>query len=155
MPVDFKYFEDCKQQQLMISNVEAVHPKIKDINALHFFLNIDVLFPPAQITNLLSESLEEHQSHEFSPMHLIVKQLNKLRTFSSKAVFHFITKMLGLNFDKIIDKTTPIFAQWTYLHWFLQFMSLVALFPVKGGHCTLSIMKFMSGMQLDEPSPNR
>ena len=87
-------------------------------------------------------------------MHLVVKQLSKLRTFSNERAFYFITKTLGLNFDKIIDKTTLIFAQWTYLHWFLQFMSPVALFSVERGHCTLSIMKFMSGMQLDKPSPN-
>ena len=62
MPVNFKSFKYCKQRHLTISNVEALHPKIDDINALHFLLNIDVYFPPCQITTLLPESPEEDQS---------------------------------------------------------------------------------------------
>ena len=72
MPVDFKSFEDCKQHHLTIFNVEPVHPKIDTINALHFLLNIDVYFPPAQITTLLPKSSDNHQSQKFAPMHLVV-----------------------------------------------------------------------------------
>ena len=93
MPVDFKSPKECKQQHLTISNVKAVHPTTDNINALHFLLNIDVYFPLGQITVLLPESSKEHQSQKFAPMHLVVRQLSKLRTFPSKDMFHFITKL--------------------------------------------------------------
>ena len=150
MSVDFKSPEECSQRHLMISNVKAVHPTINNINVLHFLLNIDVYFPPDEIKNLLLDSLGEDHLREFAPMHPVVKQLGKLHTFLSKSMFHCITNTLGLGFEIFIDEGTSIFAQCTYLHWFLYFMFPVALFPVKGGHCALLIMKFMYGMQLSE-----
>ena len=89
---------------------------------------------------------------EFASLHLVVKQLSKLQTFSSKNVYKFIAVTLGLDFSEIINKTTPIFVQWTYLHLFLQFLSPVALFPVEGGHRTMAVMKYMSGLSIDSSS---
>ena len=68
-------------------------------------------------------------------------------------MYKFITVTLGLDFSGKINETTPIFVQWTYLHWYLQFMSPVNLFPVKSGHRTMAIIKYMSGLQLNSPSP--
>ena len=69
-------------------------------------------------------------------------------------MYKFITNTLGLGFDDRINKTSPIFVQWTYLHWFLQFLSPVALFLVESGHHTMAIMKYMSGLNIDSFSPH-
>ena len=76
-----------------------------------------------------------------SLLQLVFKQLSKIQTFSSEKANEFITVTLGLDFSERINETTPIFVQWTYLQWFLQFLSPVALFPVEGGHRTMAIMK--------------
>ena len=131
MSVDFHLPTVCKQHNLLVSNLEVKQPTIKEINSLYFLLNINKFFPTIKIETLVSENQTETLRHDFAPLHLVVKQLSKLQKFSSKNVYKFITVTLGLDFSERINETTPIFIQWMYLHWFLQFLSPVALFTVE------------------------
>ena len=119
MTVKFKAPDESLQRNLMIFNVESVHLTINTINTLYFLLNINVFFLLGQITALIPKSSKKYQSQEFALLHLVVKQLGKLRTFSSKDMFYFITKTLSLILDVFIVPSMPIFVQWTYFHWFL------------------------------------
>ena len=126
---------------------------MKEINGLHFLLNITTFFPTVKVETIVQEIQTKTLKHDFASLHLIVEQLSKLQTLSSMKVYKSITVTLGLDFSERINETTPIFVQWTYLHWFLQFLSSFALFPVKRGHRTMEIMKYMSGLSLDSASP--
>ena len=137
--VDFYLPTVCKplhtvyrQHNLLVSNLEVKQPTIGEINSLHFLLNSNTSFPKVEIETIVPGKQNATLKREFAPLHLIVYQLSKLQTFSSKKVYKFITITLRLDFSENINETTPVFVQWTYLHWFLQFLSPVALFPVGG-----------------------
>ena len=142
-----------RQQNLLNLSLEVKQPTIEEINSLHFLLNINTFFPTVEIETIVPGRQKANFKREFAPLHLVFKQLSKLQTFSSQKMYQFITVTLGLHFSESTNETTPISVQWTYLHCFLQFLSPIALFPVEGGHCTMAIMKFMSGLRLDSSSP--
>ena len=133
-----------KQHSLLVLSLRVKQTTIKEINNLHFLLNIDTFFPTIHVKSLVPGSQSNTSSREFAPLYLVLKLLSKLQTFSSETIYEFITVKLGLYFDGRINKISPIFVQWAYLHWFLKFPYPVALFPVKGGHCIMAIMKFIS-----------
>ena len=111
MSVNFYLPTVCKQHNLLVSNLKVKQPTIKEINSRHFLLNINKFFPTVEIENLVSGSPTETSKRDFAPLHLIVKQLSKLRTFSSEKMYEFITVALGLDFSEKINETTPIFVQ--------------------------------------------
>ena len=78
MSVNFHLPTVCKQHNLLVSNLEVKQPTIKEINSLHFLLNINKFFPTVKIETLVSGSQTETSKRYFDTLYLVVKQLSKL-----------------------------------------------------------------------------
>ena len=88
MSVNFYLLTVCKQlpnvyrqHNRLISNLEVKQPTIKEINSLHFLLNIDRFFPNVEIETILPGRQNSILIREFAPLHLVAKKLSKLQNF--------------------------------------------------------------------------
>ena len=160
-----KYGKPSVPKQLVIANQGVCDVTSRDINELHYLLNIPQYHKEA--VALKDEGQEELPVVFFNH---IFKQLSKLPLHNAKSLYEFITGENGLGIplfhqnrirlirnpdgevtqERVIP---PIYQQWTLLSYFLQMCSPICLSPIEGGHRTLQLIKFFTGAKFTSDSP--
>ena len=153
-------------KQLVIANQGVRDVTVRDINELHYILNIPQLHQD-------TVALDDIRNEEETPVvffNLIFKKLSSLPLDNATHLYDFISGEEGLgiplfhqnrflltktpegeiNSQKIIP---PIYQQWTLLSYFLQMCSPICLSPIEGGHRTLQLIKFFTGAKFTSRSP--
>ena len=137
-------------KQLVIVNQGVRDVTVEDINRLHYVLNIPHYYKPASIN-------KEGQDVPVVFFQAIFDKLKDMPLHNAELLFNFITgpKDLGIPLFERSDSGTPppIYEQWTKLSYFLQMCSPICLSPIEGGHRTLQLIKFFTGAEFTDNSP--
>ena len=137
-------------KQLVIVNQGVRDVTVEDINRLHYILNIPHYYKPASIT-------KEGQNVPVVFFQAIFDKLKDMPLHNAELMFNFITGPddLGIPLFERSDSGTPppIYEQWTKLSFFLQMCSPICLSPIEGGHRTLQLIKFFTGAEFTDSSP--
>ena len=134
------------QQKIVMTNQELRDVTVKDINQLHYILNI-----PHYYKNTTVPVGESPQPVVF--FKYIFDKLRLMPLHDADLLRKFITNDLGLPLFPAKDYTLPIYAQWTRLSYFLQMCSPICLSPIEGGHRTLQMIKFFTGADFNNKTP--
>ena len=118
---------------------------VEDINQLHYLLNIPHFFKETTV-----DTLDEPQSVVF--FKYIFEKLKDMPLHDWRLMRHFVHHDLGIPLFENKGELT-IHEQWTQLSYFLQMCSPVCLSPIEGGHRTLQIIKFFTGADFTNKSP--
>ena len=161
-----KFGNQSVPKQLVIANHGVRDVTLRDINELHYILNIPSFH---QNTVALDGILQEEETPVVF-FNCIFKKLSSIPLDNAANLYDFITGEEGLgiplfhqnrflltrtaegetNPQKIIP---PIYQQWTLLSYFLQMCSPICLSPIEGGHRTLQLIKFFTGAKFTSRSP--
>ena len=144
MPVNAKVnHEDVSNKDLIQQDLFVNHVSARDVNILHYILNIKEFHEETKMKVTISND-KEHKRH-YATLSSVIAKLKDLKAYSKANILNFINneKHLDLPLPQEFLKTdSGIQDLWLFLSWFLQFIFSVALFPVEGGHKAMVMMKF-------------
>ena len=124
----------------------------RDINQLHYLLNISIILPQSTIT------VSRKKKHSVALFQWVFEKLNSLPLHDAVKLRQAIVFDLGIplflpEYGFPLDDVIPIHKQWTYLSYFLQMCSAVTMSPIEGGHRTWEFIKFYTGAPFDDFTP--
>ena len=133
---------------MVIINQELRDVTVKDINQLHYILNIPHYFKNTTVP--VGESKQPVVFFKY-----IFDKLKMMPLHNAELLRAFIINDLGIPLfpEKLV--TLPIYTQWTMLSYFLQMCSPICLSPIEGGHRTLQMIKFFTGADFTNKSPQK
>ena len=118
---------------------------VQDINQLHYLLNIPHFFE--ETTMPVGDGSQPIVFFSY-----IFDKLKLMPLHDSIQLRHFVHHDLGIPLFKN-KGYMPLYEQWTQLSYFLQMCSPICLSPVEGGHRTLQMIKFFTGAEFNNKSP--
>ena len=120
----------------------------QDLDVLHYILNLDKVLPPCSFTN-------GSQQEPLIPFQWAFEALNQIPLWNAHDMRDHITNVFGIPlFDRFPeDESIAIHQQWTLLSYFLQMCCPICVSPVEGGHRTWEFIKFYTGAQFDDFTP--
>ena len=133
-------------QPIVLINQELRDVTVRDINQLHYVLNI-----PHYYKNTTVPVGESPQPIVFFKH--VFDKLKLMPLHDASLLRKFICNDLGIPLFPETEPTLPIYAQWTKLSYFLQMCSPICLSPIEGGHRTLQMIKFFTGADFNTKSP--
>ena len=133
-----------KQKLVLISELLR-DVRVKDINQLHYLLNIPHFFKETTVPVGYGS-----QSVVFSKY--IFEKLKQMPLHDYRLMRSYVHNDLGIPLFNENDYV-PIHEQWTKLSYFLQMCSPVCLSPIEGGHRTWQMIKFFTGAEFNNKSP--
>ena len=131
-----------------MTNQEFRDVTVKDINQLHYILNIPHFFEETTVP--VGDSPQPVVFFKY-----IFDKLKLMPLHDAELLKKFICNDLGIPLFPATDPTLPIYAQWTKLSYFLQMCSPICLSPIEGGHRTLEMIKFFTGADFTNKSPQK
>ena len=149
MLLDYKTSSGTRpMQKVVMINQELRDITVKDINQLHYILNIPHYFKNTTVP--VGKSTQ--------PVIFFKYIFDKLRLMSlhdARLLRKFITNDLGIPLFGENERTLPIYTQWTRLSYFLQMCSPICLSPIEGGHRTLEMVKYFTGADFNNRTPQK
>ena len=137
--------EIIPKTKVVLTSEQLRDVSVQDINKLHYLLNIPHFFKETTV-----DAGDIPQSIVF--FKFIFEKLQNMPLHDYRVMRAFVHNDLGIPLFKDKDYM-PIHEQWTQLSYFLQMCSNVCLSPIEGGHRTLQMIKFFTGADFTNKSP--
>ena len=137
--------EIIPKTKVVLTSEQLRDVSVHDINKLHYLLNIPHFFKETTV-----DAGDIPQSIVF--FKFIFEKLQNMPLHDYRVMRGFVHNDLGIPLFKDKDYM-PIHEQWTQLSYFLQMCSNVCLSPIEGGHRTLQMIKFFTGADFTNKSP--
>ena len=137
-------------KHLVAANAAVRDVTLRDINQLHMILNIPSFYGKTSVMKDLVKYPVVFFDH-------VYEKIKLMPLHDARLLYDFITGSDGLGiplFEHTIGEEYPsIQHQWTMLSYFLQMCSPICLSPLEGGHRTMQLIKFFTGAQFNNDTP--
>ena len=115
---------------------------------MHYILNIPHYFKTTTVPD--GESTQPVVFFKY-----IFDKLKAMPLYDATKLRKFICNDLCIPLFDEAEPTLPIYEQWTRLSYFLQMCSPICLSTIEGGHRTMQMIKFFTGADFNNKSPQR
>ena len=136
---------------LLVGDQRVRDITIRDINELHYLLNIPTILPKTFLKQKKGKTT-------VGLFEMVFEKLNQLPLYDAQQLRCFLAFECGIPLFRPQDgypedECVPIYKQWTYLSYFLQMCSAVTMSPIEGGHRTWEFIKYYTGSPFANHTP--